>query len=313
SPDGTVLLAHSEDLHLRSFVLPPDLLTSPPPLALNPYSTIGPIQSHTQAIPPYFSLSDPTTTHVLVSLPDLPLRLTNALDLSHVHATYPLVHGSTEAFIAPHSLVFSADGTRFAAGSKARISIFDLARDAQGPASSISTAQERRRTAGSGLHGYIIALDACPFTGQLAGGSTGGQVGIYDAREAGREVVSFDAEQSRGVGQVKWIGEGTYLAVAGRKSQGLALWDLRMARRLCWLAGRKGGLAMRMGFDVQQTEGGCHVLAGGTDGVVRVWKDVASCEGTRLHEEEWKAHDDAVTSVLAHPCGDVVITAGGSR
>ncbi|PNS18460.1 hypothetical protein CAC42_6277 [Sphaceloma murrayae] len=313
SADGTTIVTTSEDAHIRTFVLPPDLLASPTLLDLTPYTTSPKTPTHTICLAPYFSLSHASTTHLLVSRPDLPLRLTNALDYTHTHASYPLIHGPTERYLTPHSLVFSPDGTGFVAGHKQALSFFEVVRDGEGPVATISTAG-----AGMGVRGLVMAMDICAKSGVLAVGSSGGQVGVYEAGGRGGEVLVFEAEEGegakgRGVVQVKWVRGGRYLLVGQRGSDGIGVYDVRRGRRACWLKGRRAGLMMRMGFDVVESEEGVDVWAGGTDGAVRVWKDVTSREGTTEADVQWKAHGDVVSSVIVHPTGSVAITSSGSR
>jgi len=62
--------------------------------------------------------------------------------------------------------------------------------------------------------------------------------------------------------------------------------------------------------------GGNHsILAGGTDGVVRVWENPHHVIEVQYSTEElgWKAHDDAVPGVVKHPACEVVATCSGQR
>ncbi|TKX19709.1 WD domain-containing protein 33 [Elsinoe australis] len=317
SPDGTTLLTHTSDHCLRSFILPPSLLSSQSHLSLESYSISSGAHSHAQAFPPYFSLLDSSTTHVLHSRKDLPIRLTNALDLSYTHASYPLVHGPTESYVCPHSLTFAPDGTKFVAGSNRLVSIFDLSRDGERPVAGFQTGQRKRR-AGSGLSGLVTALAICAETGVLAAGSTDGEVALYEAGGVGEEILSFGSERTerrrgKGVMQVEWDRLGRYLFTGQRGSDAIAVFDIRRGERKCWLKGRKAETMMRMAFDIVERDEGVDVWAGGIDGSVRVWKDVTNKEGAVEAEIEWEAHGDAVSSVLVHPSADVVITAAGSR
>ena len=64
---------------------------------------------------------------------------------------------------------------------------------------------------------------------------------------------------------------------------------------------------------VDITENG-EVLAGGTDGVVKVWERIGMREGELQATWGWQAHEDVVGGVGAHPSGaGVVATCSGSR
>ena len=54
------------------------------------------------------------------------------------------------------------------------------------------------------------------------------------------------------------------------------------------------------------------VVAGGENGVVKVWEGNAE-EGRRMPIGHWEAHKDAVSSAVIHPSGCVVATSSGSR
>ena len=118
SPDGTTIVTHNDDGCLRTFVLPQDLLDeSKHPHHLAPYSVLtSPTNVQSYALYPGFSLQDLSTTLVLSAPVDQPLRLTNAMDSSFTHATYPYIHPKTEAYISPNSLTFHSDGSHFVAG-----------------------------------------------------------------------------------------------------------------------------------------------------------------------------------------------------
>jgi WD40 repeat protein len=135
SPDGTTIVTHNSDGCLRTFVLPQDLLDeSKHPHHLAPYSILtSPTNVQSYALFPGFSLHDLSTTLVLSAPVDQPLRLTNAMDASFTHATYPYIHSKTEAYIAPNSLAFHPDGSHFVAGSHGAVSIFDTSRTSEGP------------------------------------------------------------------------------------------------------------------------------------------------------------------------------------
>ncbi|KAF2152282.1 hypothetical protein K461DRAFT_278492 [Myriangium duriaei CBS 260.36] len=320
--DGTSIITYNEDQRLRTFILPPTLLapSTTTPLPLPVYTTSRPCKSYSFALYPHFSLPHPSTTLLLHSRFDTPIRLTNALDLSYSHASYPLVNPTTEAYICPHSLAFTPDGSRFIAGAKESISVFDVSRDGQSPVRTLPTRPGRKArklygTASVGMAGYVTALSICAATDVLAAGSTGAQIALYSQGGAGEEVASFQLgeEEGNGVSQVTWDESGTWLFVAGRQADCVAVYDVRMGRRVGLLVGRKAGTTARMGFEVVEAEGGCDVWAGGVDGCVRVWKGAERREGRVEADVIMEGSGDAVTWVKMHPGRDVYFTASGLR
>ena len=292
SADGSTVLTLNEDQRLRSFVLPPDLLDEHDSLqCLEPQSIARPTKTLTSALYPGFSLANTGTTIALQACNDLPIRLVNILDFSYTHATYPWVNASTEAWIAPHSLLFSSDGLHFVAGTKEKLAVFDVSRDGEGPVTGTSTrkSQKSRRAWGeheTPLSGIVTALSLSRNNEVLAAGTTGREIGLYAAGGMGEKVTSFSIRDDleagangAGVTQLSWSSCGNYLFVAERKSDAILIYDIRQGQRLSWLRGRKADTSQRLSFDLLQTSDSGHdIWAGGTDGKVRIWRDVTRSE-----------------------------------
>jgi len=326
SPDGTTLITESEDWRLRTFVLPSDLLEpSDNPRSLTAYSTAQPIHSYASAVYPFYSLQDTSTTLVLQSQHDLPIRLINALSLSFTHASYPYVHPTTEAFICPSSLLFTQAGTHFVAGGKECLAVFDISRNGEGPVTRFATrvSKNTRRLYGEssvGLGGIVSAL-SLNLDDVLAAGTTRGQIGLWEAGGLGESVASFSIDDKgtelggNGIMQLAWSTCGRYLFAAERQSDALQVYDIRgTSRRLCWLRGRRAMTTQKLGFDLLQSRAGSiDVWAGGCDGMVRSWSDITSREGALEADFAYQAHKDAVTSTTFHPCGTLLATASGQR
>ena len=150
SSDGTTIITHSEDQCLRTFVLPVDLLEDAKrPHLLSPHC-VAPSPSNIQcyALYPKFDLQNASSTVALSATRDLPIRLSNVLYPDITHASYPLIHATTEAYIAPNSIAWTRDGSHFVAGSKDLLSVFDASYDGSGPVLQHKTASrntERQR------------------------------------------------------------------------------------------------------------------------------------------------------------------------
>ena len=291
---------------------------------------------------PLFDLQDPATALTLSSVRDHPVRLTSALAPSLL-ASYPLVNPSTEAYISPHSLLFSRDGARFWAGSESLLSCFDLSRPGNGPLTSLSTgARKGPRNAdyGMSMKGLLSALAIDHNSGILAAGTFSRQVGLYGAEGQGDCVGVFSVEGTeadgkiggRGLTQLIWSPCGRYLYIVERKSDGAMIYDIRNTGQLLgWLEGRKALTNQRIAMDVVRTSvDGHEVWGGGTDGTIRVWKNPHTTEGGQKADSEWHGHDgmltgrlsrplcltrgpDAVSSAIVHSCGTVIVSTSGQR
>jgi telomerase Cajal body protein 1 len=98
--------------------------------------------------------------------------------------------------------------------------------------------------------------------------------------------------RGRGLTQVIWSPCGRYLYIVERKSNGVMIYDIRQTGQLVsWLEGRRALTNQRLGVDLIAVDEGHEVWAGGTDGMVRVWKNAHQREGGVEAELEWSAHD----------------------
>jgi len=329
SPDGTTIVTHNNDGCLRTFVLPQDLLDeSEHPHHLAPYSVLtSPTNVQSYALYPGFSLHDLSTTLVLSAPVDQPLRLTNAMDSSFTHATYPYIHTKTEAYIAPNSLAFHSDGSHFVAGSHGAVSIFDTSRISEGPVAKHITKPKDPKMAATSMRdgGLIMSLDISN-DGFLAAGSSNRTVGVFSSSGHGPCETAFsvapthgDPEASTysgtGITSLAWTPDGTYLLVGERQSDGIHVYDVRnRLKRLAWLAGRNALTTQRLGISTVPTQSGLEVWAGGMDGVVRMWQNPGLLEGMQKPNGELEGmHGDAVSSAVWHPGGAVMATCSGQR
>ncbi|MCJ1250610.1 hypothetical protein MMC30_007838 [Trapelia coarctata] len=325
SADGTTLLTSSADNQLRTFILPPDLLSALSPHVLRPYATHTlPSPANALAIHPAYDLSTATTALYLASPSSLPVRLISPF-IPGILASYPLINPTTEAYIAPHSLLFDkygSNGNHFFAGSESEISIFDINRNGEGPMSRMKTIPSRRKKivgGGVGMKGIVSAL-ALSSDGMLAAGTFARWVGLYGSGGRGDMAGVFEVyknhEDEDGVGEgagitkLMWSSCGRYLCVVERGSDGIGVWDVRSTgKRLSWLRGRKAKTMQRLAAEVVGNE----VWAGGTDGHVRVWGDLGKVEGILEPIWTFQASSDALSSATMHPSGTVFATCSGQR
>ncbi|KAJ5371400.1 uncharacterized protein N7496_007492 [Penicillium cataractarum] len=331
SPDGTTLLANSADHHIRSYILPPDLLEKTSTHHLSPYSTLPSAEpTYATAFYPFYSLQDPSTTLFLSSVRDHPIRLASTLAPSSV-ASYSLVNPTTEAYITPHSMIYPSTlgGTHFLTGSDSMICLFDVSRPGtSGPVSWMPTIPSKRKQivgGGVGMKGIVSALAINPSgDGILAAGTFTRHVGLYSSNGSGELLGTFNVAKTdanraiggRGITQLSWSPCGRYLYIAERKSDGVLVYDIRVTgQMLGYLGGRKAITNQRMDIDIVSAgaDGAHEVWAGGTDGMMRVWRNPIYSAGGQDPDWEFKVHDDAVSSTVFHAMGNVVATCSGQR
>lgn len=157
------------------------------------------------------------------------------------------------------------------------------------------------------MRGLVSALALQPDadiqagSAMLAAGTWTRWVSLYDMCGLGGTVSTFPVAAAadeiagiggRGVSQLEWSDCGRYLYVVERKSDGVLVYDVRVAGKLlAWLKGRDADTNQRMAIDVFGGQDGMEVWAGGRDGSVRVWEGVGAQEGAVEASWAWKAHD----------------------
>ncbi|KAJ5567992.1 hypothetical protein N7450_010478 [Penicillium hetheringtonii] len=331
TPDGTSLITDSADHHIRTHILPPDLLETSSPHELSSYSTLPSTEpTYATAIYPYFNLQDPSTTLLLSSVRDHPIRLSSALAPSNV-ASYSLVNPTTEAFITPHSIIYpqTMGGTHFVTGSDSLICLFDVSRPGtDGPISWMPTIPSKKKQivgGGIGMKGIVSAMASNPTgDGILAAGTFTRNVGLYSSNGDGESLGTFNIAKTeanrdiggKGISQLLWSPCGRYLYIAERKSDGILVYDIRVTGQMVgYLRGRKAFTNQRMNIDIVPSgnDGSHEIWAGGTDGFMRVWKDPAYTVGSQDPDTEYRVHNDTVTGAVFHPMGTVVATCSGQR
>jgi telomerase Cajal body protein 1 len=286
---------------------PPDLLQDrDQELSLHPYveiDCVGAVKALSTF--PLFDLQDTSTTLLLYSIPDHPVRLRSALS-GRLVASYPFVNATTEAYISPHSLLFTGDGRSFIGGSSSAIAVFDISRPGDGPASLFRTASSRKASkhnSSFGLKGIVSALSVEPASNILAAGTFSRHVGLYNSGGQGDclGVFRVDGNEAdsriggRGITQLLWSPCGRYLYIVERYSGGVMVYDIRKSGQLLsWAEGRKAETNQRLAIDLSQSsnaDGGIDIWAGGVDGRIRVWKNLHFQEGSQQPDLEWHAHD----------------------
>jgi hypothetical protein len=151
--------------------------------------------------------------------------------------------------------------------------------------------------------------------GVLAAGTNTRQVGLYAGDGCGETLGVFHLPEDEedgggGVTGLSWSACGRYLYISERRSDVVSVYDIRVTgHRMASFCGRKAQTNQRLGVDVATGLGG-EVVAGGIDGMVRIWQ---GGEGGGECVGAWQAHQDVVASAVVHPFGSVVATCSGSR
>lgn len=130
--------------------------------------------------------------------------------------------------------------------------------------------------------------------------------------------------KGNGITNISFTENGNHLIVSERRSNMVFIYDLRYPREV-WtvLVGRKADTNQKLGVTYCPSYGSGNsrmdnvVVAGGTDGVVRVWTPFESYkeeeEGYLTPNRKFVAARDPVTAVAVHPCGEVLATGSGQR
>lgn len=291
------------------------------------------------AVPhPSFNVAEPVTTLALIASEEIPIQLRDIVQASQgstdqvagprTHSFY-LKSEASEKIQTASSLVFTSP-LKFVAGTNNQLYTFDLNRPGL-PVNCITTAPHRKYRKSfiyPGPLGTITALASAPSQTSdatrsiLAAGTLHREVGLFPraADEAAGMSLSISGDARRygisgsGVTSCSWSPCGGYLYVAERNSDGILMYDVRNTRGcLGACIGRHAETNQRMGVDVIQTQDGHAVVAGGLDGVVRLWNNPDFRGRALVADEEWKMHDDAVSSAVIDPYGDVLATCSGQR
>ncbi|KAG9644277.1 hypothetical protein KCU86_g13877, partial [Aureobasidium melanogenum] len=326
SADGTAVVTYNEDLILRTFAVPL-AHSDQEPADIKPYcSAPSPSKLTSLTLHPAFDVTNPVTTLLLASQPDLPIRLTNALDLAYIHASYTWQNPLTEAYVAPSSLLF-VDNNHFVAGAKDSLAVFDI-HNQDAPVFECPTRKGRkaRKLYGAdntGIGGIVSSL-ALSSDNLLAAGTYNRQVGLFDNAGQGETIAAFDLSyndaddkllKGNGVSQLAWSPCGNYLFVAERQSDSLLVYDIRhTGQRLSYLSGRNALTTLKLSFDfASDANAKIDIWAGGTDGKVRVWRDVTSREGRIDPDLALHASHAAVSNTILSRREPMLITTSGQR
>ncbi|KAH9458288.1 hypothetical protein MJO29_005403 [Puccinia striiformis f. sp. tritici] len=255
---------------------------------------------------PYSSINDPSRYCFVVAVKDHPIHLLDASD-GRIRASYPIVD-HRERMVAPHSMLFSDDGTTLFAGFDSAIEIFDVSRPGE--------AGERYKTIASrkckdGQKGIITALALDPLQqGLLAAGSYSGQIALHDTKSSEiAPALVFNTTETTGVTQVKFHPQNDQVMFSvSRKSNQILCWDLRYGATTFHSFYRPGRTNQKIQFDIDWP--GANLITGATDGKLRFY----SLADVNQPAQEFKVHADTIGSASFNPTASTtVVTCAGSR
>ncbi|KAL0261119.1 hypothetical protein SLS55_004815 [Diplodia seriata] len=255
------------------------------------------------AASPYFNCDEPESMLVLASVKEEPIRLFNVNNPgAQLHASYHLMYDTDDVMhVSVDCIKFLPDTVHFLAAGNNCLALFDITRYHSKPVVQLHTHNKYRKKSRLdplALGGRISTIDYRD-DGLLAVGSWASKIGFYEDYGKG-EVLAVDSmsDFADGIQTVRWSPDGSYLYVAGPTTDFINILDVRMAgRKVSFLTGRNAWSKQRHGFDLVFDDNGHHVIAGGSDGAVRVWHNPTTrSEGNTGPSVEWQAHDGIVST-----------------
>lgn len=248
--DGASVVTVSEDCGLRQFVVPPDVLEIK--AQLRPFTRrflSGPITD--MAVYPGFRLSDYSTQYLAAAVKNVPVKLYNmGLSDSGDTATYPVWNANREEYPQVYSLAFGSDGSTLYSGLKNKIAMHSV--DAPGCEQTVTVVVEGTVSSIAVRVDGVVALGT--FEGSLVLVDEGGLPKSTEVRRTG-------------ISQVSWSRDGNYVYCLVRKSDQVAIYDVRGSRIAGWLSQFPGQTSQRLYGSPTKTG----FLAGGTDGSLHQW------------------------------------------
>ncbi|GAA5890573.1 hypothetical protein JCM5296_004301 [Sporobolomyces johnsonii] len=292
-PDGSCVLGAADDRSLSLFSLPsqPD----PSPTWAPSWTYQPPDSLLSYAWYPGASSANPAMFAFAVGVKDHPVQLLDGTD-QRVRASYPIVD-HRERFVAPHSMIFSPDGSSLYCGFENAIEIFDVsAPGAEGYRLQTTPTRGSRQ----GQKGIISTLAFSPSHGTslLAAGSFSGSIGLYDSTSDLSLVGLLGSSQKGGLTQVLFHPTIPHLLFcASRQSNHLEVFDLRNFSSEASRIRKKARTNQRLGFDIDPT--GTWLAAGDQDGNLSIF----DAQLAALNDSEQPIEPISTFSISKEPLG----------
>ncbi|EOD47101.1 putative wd repeat-containing protein 79 protein [Neofusicoccum parvum UCRNP2] len=321
SPDGNCILASTEDKRLRTVVLFPEENQLAQPVLAGTFQAADYIRAFAPS--PGFNTDEKDTMRVIASIKENPITLFNINDPDSKRiASYSLMSPTDDVFHLPVDCIkFLPNNREFICGGDNSLAIFDIDRP-QMPSVHFRTFKKRRSWRMRDpldLIGKVSDFDY-RSDGLLAVGTTERNLAFYENFGSGNALMVSSLKKisgsnsGNGINYLRWSPDGNYLYVAERLSDVIQVLDVRTDfHQLAVLTGRNAMTPQRLDIDVVSNDQGHYIMAGGNDGVVRMWNNPHARGETAIESDfSWKAHDDAVAGVKVNPkCAAWVATATG--
>ncbi|KAI8918189.1 WD40-repeat-containing domain protein [Powellomyces hirtus] len=305
SPDGTCLLSSTADNTFRVFEKPADIEYEGSTIVeapLTPVLTISePECVYDFQWYPLMNSTDPATCCFLSSVRDHPIRLWDAYT-GQLRCSY-VAFDHLDQVQAPNCLTFNLDGTKLYCGFNNLIQIFDTHRPGRDCVRKPTSPNKKSK---KGQKGLISSIAFNPDqSGMYAAGSYTGSIGLYDERNDELLCQMRDTD-GRGITQVEFSRDGSYLFSASRKSDKLLAWDIRNTGDILATYPRLGNTNQRISFSLDPS--GRYLSTGDQTGDVLIYD---------LHTNElakrFQGHQDVVSSAVFHPTLPLLGTCSGQR
>ncbi|GAA5855811.1 hypothetical protein JCM8547_000366 [Rhodosporidiobolus lusitaniae] len=308
SPDGSCVLAAAEDRSLSLFPLPSDGFSSP---SLVPSWTHQPSNSLlSTAWYPGASLHDPAMFAFAAAVKELPIHLLDGND-RRVRASYPIVD-HVERFVAPHSMLFSLDGSSLYCGFDNAIEIFDVSVPG---AAGFRLNTSKTRSSRDGQKGIVSSLASSYSNSShfLAAGTFSGSIGLYDPSSPTPLFDLLYPSQRGGVTKLAFNPASPHLLfAASRQASYLDVWDLRNTTQPVSQGKlrRQGRTNQRLGFSIDPT--GTWLAAGDQNGNLSIFS--AQPLPDQLEPvATFSLSSEPLGATLFHPSLPLLITGSGTR
>ncbi|MDB5301311.1 MAG: Planctomycete cytochrome, partial [Phycisphaerales bacterium] len=187
------------------------------------------------------------------------------------------------------SLSFSPDGMLLASGSYREIKLWRR-----------PTPVKKYDLAGLGAATQCAVVS--PDGKLIAVGDTDGKIRLFDA-SAGMAAGELAGHEGPVTG-LNFSGDGSRLAsCSGDKT--VRVWDVSERKPFCKI---EAPCELRA---VTWAAGAKQIAAGGTDGIIRLWKLPDAADGEMAAPKELKGHEGAVNALAAFPAADTQLVSGG--
>ncbi|CAA18997.1 human WRAP53 orthlog Gnr1 [Schizosaccharomyces pombe] len=299
SPDGSTILSLTEDQCLNCWNVPFSDLSKKADGPLNfskhlSYKYQSPETVYSYSWYSRMKLDDPSSNLFAVSSRDQPIKLIN-FTTGKNKASYHMIDHQ-ERYQGSHCLQFTNDGEYLIAGDKNCLHHFNIRTGCKEPVMTTVTHGYKVPLWEFSLKGIQSCFSLNPMDSKtLAVGTYSNRVGIYN--DCGRRPcqLEFSIERGNGVTHLQWCEDGEKLYVGSRCSDKIEVWDIRYVRDMVYaLEGHRGDTNQRILFDTDKKD---EILAGGTDGSIRRWRNKDLVEETHVTGN----YDLTVNTVQANP------------